>query len=807
VSDGSARLSRPLVHALFFASGAAALLYQVLWVREFGNRFGNGVWSTALVTALFMAGLGVGGQLGGRVADRRPHDALRLYGLVELGIGGWGLVVALALPWTGNWSSWMSAYGAPAPWLTLTLGSWLGRALLVTVLVLPSTLLMGATLTLLLRHVLASDLGAVEGWRTGALYGVNTLGAAMGALLADFVAIPQLGAFGTQIVAVAVNLVIGALVLARSSRRDGAPPPDASFTPRTQGLTMAGLALALSGFVGMGLEVTWFRYFSSALGGYRSVFALLLVVLLVSMWLGASLAGLLVQRVGSPGRWQVLAQAGLGVVVVVPLATLDVEAVREAQRTSGFLAHLVPIAKGVLLPGVLMGAAFPLMNALVQQAGAEIGRRAGSLYLFNTVGAVLGSLGTGFLLIPALGVQRTLLWLLVLGAVGLLPLFLAARTLDSPDWPRLRRLTPVLALVALVPVGGWASRPKDALLFSAFVPGWSDELELLEAREGPNEVAVVAKWPGVGLALMTNGHNMSGTTAGSQRYMRAMAHLPLLLGDAPRRALVICFGVGNTVHAASLHPLERLDVAELSPDVLALAHHFREANHDVLADPRVAVHVNDGRQHLRMQPEGTYDLITLEPPPITYAGLGSLYSREFYALAKGRLTEGGFLTQWLPVYQVPSEIGRAMIASFVAEFPDAVLLSGWGAELILMGRKGAPPRLDLAMLRHRLEARPGVKADLERIKLSSDEQLATMYVASGQELRRYVQGARLVTDDRPLNEFTPARARFPMDRALFSMSDIAGWCDDCLPWAGALETTRTHYQSDTFLTTAVVSPP
>jgi spermidine synthase len=577
------------------------------------------------------------------------------------------------------------------------------------------------------------------------------------------------------------------------------------------GATAAGLALALSGFVGMGLEVAWFRFFSSTLGGYRSVFALLLAVLLVSMWVGAVGAGLLVRRWGAPGLWQALAQALLGLAVVVPLARFDVDGARKAVLAgaggAALGAHLGPMVRVVAAPGLLMGAAFPLVNALVQRASGEVGRRAGALSRSNTLGAVLGSLATGFWLIPALGVQRTLTVLLGVGLAGLWPLLVAARALDAPAWPRLRRLVPALLVLGGLSVAGWASRPGDFLLFSAFVPGWSDELELLEAKEGPNEVAVVAKWPGVGLALMTNGHNMSGTTAGSQRYMRAMAHLPLLLSEAPRRALVICFGVGNTAHAASLHPLERLDVAELSESVLSLAHHFAEANDDVLRDPRVAVHVNDGRQHLRMQPEGTYDLITLEPPPIAYAGLGALYSREFYALAKGRLREGGFLTQWLPLYQVPAETGRALLASFVAEFPDAVLVSGWGAELILVGRRGGQVRLELATVRHRLEQRPRVLADLERVKLSTDEQLATLYVASAEELRRYVGGAPLVTDDRPLNEFTPARARFPLDPQLFTMGDVAGWCLDCLPYASALAAARQRYRAPGFFETAVVSPP
>ncbi len=812
-------IPRPLLHLLFFLSGGAALLYQVIWVRQFGNLFGNGVWSAALVTAIFMAGLGVGGHVAGKIADRRPDRALRLYGWVELLIGGWGLLVALALPLAGVLSSALSAYAPGPDYASLTLGSWAARVVIVTVLLLPSTLLMGATLTLLLQHVMRTQSGAVEAWRAGALYGANTGGAALGAVLADFVLVPSFGALNAQLVAVAVNVLVAAIVLTRSGGKAGAVHPQSSrglsglerasadAQPSTAlGMNGAGLALALSGFAGMGLEVLWFRFFSSALGGYRSVFALLLAVLLVGMWLGSGLAGWAAKRTQRPALLQAIAQALLVVTSLLFLALLDVDAARAALNDPGgfgeHVSNLIPMLKVVALPGVLMGAAYPLLNAVVQSAGPEIGRRAGKLYLYNTAGAVLGSLLTGFVLIPTLGVQRSLPLLAGIALLGLVPLFWAARTFAEPELHSMKRALPIFGLVGVIAIGAWSMRPKDAVLFSAFVPGWSDEIELLAAREGPNEVSVVAKWPGVGLALFTNGHNMSGTTRGSQRYMRAMAHVPLLMLEEPKRALVICFGVGNTVHAASLHPLERIDVAELSPDVLSLAHYFSETNGDVLKDPRVKAHVNDGRQHLRMQPEGTYDLITLEPPPIAFAGVGALYSREFYALAKSRLTEPGLLTQWLPAYQVSPEVARAMAGSFVAEFPDAVLLSGHGAELILLGSKAGKARLNMSTVRRRLEQRPKVAEDLSRFELGTDDQLVALLAASNGELTKYVHGSPLVTDDRPLNEYG-ARSKkrlFRLDPGLFPANDLAGWCDDCGDHAAALEPMRAKYQSQAFLT-------
>src|SRR5687767_4756172 len=176
--------------------------------------------------------------------------------------------------------------------------------------------------------------------------------------------------------------------------------------------------------------------------------------------------------------------------------------------------------------------------------------------------------------------------------------------------------------------------------------------------------------------------------------MRALAHIPLLSIERPETVLVIGFGVGNTTHAATLHPsVQRVELADLSRDILVHAAYFDEGNKGVLDDPKVVVHINDGRQHLQMQPESAYDLIVLEPPPIAYAGVSALYSREFYELARTRLEPNGYISQWLPTYQVPSEIALAMVRAFVDVFPQSVLLSGAGSDLLLLGVNG--PRIEI----------------------------------------------------------------------------------------------------------------
>ncbi|ATB33421.1 fused MFS/spermidine synthase [Melittangium boletus] len=794
----------PLLYLLFFLSGISGLVYQVVWVRQFGNLFGNTVWSAAVVTAIFMCGLGVGGLVAGRLADRlHARDGaapLRLYARVELGIAVLGMLVALALPWVGRASGALSAYTPDAQgWLVLSVSSQVWRYLLALVLLGPITLLMGGTLTLLIRHQVGSQFSAA-GWHVGALYGVNTAGAALGAFLTDLAFIPALGVRDTQLLAVALNTAVGlcALLVLRQGASSAAPPPPVLSEPapppsmpeESRLVHLTGMALALSGFASMGMEMLWFRYFSTLLGGFRSVFSLLLTVILVCMWLGATLAGGLVRRLGRPA---LLLGSALTLLVITSLgllASLDVESVRASERALGHggppsrlaehLFLLMPMISAVGLPSVLMGMTFPLANALVQRASATVGGRAGGLYLWNTAGAVLGSLCTGFLLLPALGMQRSMGALALLTTLALLPLALAAIPLPEAGLSR-RRVPTLLAGCALALVG-WSGQAPDKLLRQGFPIVDVEPVRVLATSEGPNETVLIAEVEGLGRALYTNGHSMAGNEPTAQRYMRAMAHVPLLQQESPRRVGIICFGAGNTVHAASLHPsVEKLDVMDLSRNVLSHADYFAATNGHVLKDPRVTVHVNDGRQHLRMRPEGTYDLITLEPPPIAFAGVGSLYSREFYALARSRLVPGGYFTQWLPAYQVPEHTSRAMVRAFLDVFPDAVLLAGYGAELILMGSNGGQNQLHLAEVQRRLEARPQVKADLERFWLGSPVEYAGLFSASTRGLEALTRGVAPVTDDWPITEYSMASTGTPrrMPAGLFALEDLTTWCTDC----------------------------
>jgi spermidine synthase len=781
-------MTSPALYFLFFLSGISGLIYQVVWVRAFGNVFGNTVYSASLVVAIFMLGLGAGSYIVGVLADRQyaraPESLLRAYGLIELAIAAQGLIVSLLLPRLGALAAATSSYVADERgWLVLSPMSYVARGAIALALLAPITSLMGGTLTLLIRYRVRADAGIASGWKIAALYGINTAGAAAGAFLTDFTLVPAFGLRATQMLAVALNVAaaLGALALARTLTPTLAPAVTRALAPplAPTPTPWIGLALALSGFAAMGLEILWLRHFTLLLGGFRAVFSLLLTVVLVGIGTGALIGGLLDRHTHKPAHLLMLMQAALAVTALAGMSATSVTAIVSGNQTSELWYNLRPMLIEVGLPALLMGCAFPLGNAVIQRAEHVVGRRAGALYLANTAGAVTGSLLTGFVLLPTLGMQSSSTVLIAAAALAIVPIFLA-----MPRGARRPALMPAAAtLASLLALGAWLALPSDYVLRRAMVPQVVGE-QLLSVREGVGEVIAITEVPGKGRGLLTNGHAMSSTALLDQRYMRALAHVPLLSIDRPTRVLVIGFGVGNTTHAATLHPsIERVEVADLSRDVLEHAPYFRDANLDVLNRGLVSIFVNDGRLHLQMQPAGAYDLITLEPPPIAHAGVASLYSREFYELARSRLKPGGYLTQWLPAYQVPADTSLAMTRAFLDVFPQAVLLSGAQAELILMGTTAATIEIDPERVATALERARGVQADLQRLDLGTVTEIVGTFVGSAETLARATREAVAVTDDRPLQEYA-VRSVLGWDgrgvpAALFDVAAVTDWCRTC----------------------------
>jgi len=836
-----------VLHLLFFCSGISGLIYQVVWVRSFGNVFGNTIYSASLVVAVFMAGLGAGSYLVGAWSDRRyatqPESLVRAYAYVELVIGLMGLGISAFLPHLGQLSALVSSYSRePTGWFVLSATSYLARAAIAIVLLTPITLLMGGTLTLLIRHLVRGDLSH-SAWRIALLYAVNTAGAALGCFLTDFSLVPAVGLQRTQMIAAGLNVVAGVGALYLASRAKVVRPkrdktmsrtkvplkPDTTTTP----LMLTSLALAMTGFAAMGIEILWLRHFSILLGAFRAVFSLLLTVILLGMAVGSLIGGILHRRIPRPAEWFMAAQGLFVTTTLLGLATADARPIEAAAAfdptiagaigfagaastvTSGMeraLAELwfnaKPIVLEVGIPALLMGVSFPLGNAIIQRVQDAVGRRAGALYLANTLGGVGGSLVVGFLLLPSLGIQASATALATLATLAIIPLSLSApgSRISNPG-PRASVLAVGGSLLAAASaLAAWMLLPSNHVNTRALAlnvsnrpvlseqresqgPALSERSEskgqeqLLTVDEGLTEIIAVTDVPGQGRRLLTNGHPMSSTSRLSQRYMRGLAHIPLLAMANPQSVLVIGFGVGNTTHAATLHPsIRRVEVADLSREILAHADYFADVNQRVLGDPRVAVYVNDGRQHLQMQPASSYDLVTLEPPPIAYAGVAALYSREFYQLVRSRLKAGGYASQWLPAYQVPSRTALAMIRAFIDVFPQAVLISGAEADLLLLGVNDSRIEIDPAHVAAALSQAPAVEADLKRLDLGSVREIVGTFIASSRTLQEATRDATPASDDHPIQEYD-VRSLLNLGEAVpasvVDVSQIAWWCPRC----------------------------
>ncbi len=785
--------------SLFFFSGLSSLIYQVIWVRQFGNLFGNTVHSAAMVTSTFMLGLGIGSWLAGKLADRlytRDRNAvLRVYGGIELAlaVGASSLIVVfLSIDLIAAKLAWYEL--TESGWHELSRASYLLRYLAAVGLILPMTTLMGATLTLLIRLLVRSDTSE-SGKTVGRLYGYNTAGAALGCLLVDSFFIPSFGLISTQIIAVVTNVLIGLFALNRYS-------PD--LVEQTQRLDsepesssrdwyfVAG-ALACTGFATLGLEIVWFRFLSSILGQTRIVFSILLGVILVGIWLGSLTAGRLVHRYRHAhllfvGSQVVVCVLTVSCLIIVSPLFYRVSELAPYYSLSFSLQNVLldvyvilrDVSFFIAIPAFALGFSFPLANGIVQDRESSVGRVAGRLYLWNTLGSVIGAPVCAFLLIPLVGIKASISLCLGFSLLACLLIYVhgqVSRGLSGRQRPLIWSVTP-LALIAVL---GWQfALPNDYLLMKSLKGSGFDRSQILSMSEGINEwIAIIQKEDG--RSLYTDGHVMSQNTYRAQRYMRAFSHLPLMHLDAPTSAMIICFGVGNTVHAASIHPsIERIEVVDLSKNVLENASNFAATNKNVLEDPRLHVFVNDGRHHLRIGGQEKMDLITLEPPPINHAGVASLYSTEFYELAKGRLKPNGFVSQWLPIRQQPGHVVKSIIAAFIQVFPNAILMNGDYGEFILLGQKSESIKLTLADYTRRISERPEVAKDLENMGMLKPAAFFGTFAGDSRTLTDATLGVRPITDDLPAMEYTsPVIVSGQVPKEVFNFRAVHTWCSDC----------------------------
>jgi spermidine synthase len=726
---------------LLFLSGAAALVYQTLWVKQLALIVGVDVYAVTTAISAFFAGLGIGGALFGRRADLAVRP-LRLFAALEAGTGALAFGATVALANAAPAFVGLESVARPLAW-----------ALLFLAIGLPA-LLMGGTLPALVRAVAPAEAGV--GRSSGNLYAANTAGAICGALAATFLLVPSLGVRGSAAAAAGLNFMAAALAIAMDRRSKSRVPAGNSLVAAPRRVSLALGLYALAGGVALGYEVVWTQAIVQFLSTRAFAFTVVLSTYLIGLFLGSALWSGFADRLKRPwlvfggliaaagfsallllaaiGPWLPQAQEWLGRVVFTATGS-------ELLRMCARFATASSVV--VLLPTILLGAAFPVAVRLA--GGAErIGRDLGAVLALNTAGGIAGTLLTGFVLIPILGLVHTL------GALAAAASMIGAIAIARDT--NFRRPAFAGAIALVLATGVVAALVPGDLLAGQLIKARGGRLVFYEETPGGTVAVIEQSAPqGSFRRLYIQGVSNSGDAMPSLRYMRLQALLPLLIHRGePRSALVIGLGTGITAGALLAYDsLDRRVVAELLPAVVRAASNFK-GNYSVTTDPRVTLRLADGRREL-LRSSDAYDLITLEPPPPSAAGVVNLYSRDFYALARGRLNPDGLLAQWLPLPTQNDEDSRSLVRSFIDVFPHATLWTTELHEMLLVGSVDEVP-LDAVRITERF-GRPGVSKALQEVGVASPAALLATYVTDRAGLERYAQDAPATTDDRPLIEY------------------------------------------------------
>jgi len=795
-----------LVLACFFLSGVTGLIYQILWTRMAVKIIGGAPFAVSIILTIFMAGLGFGSYLAGRYLHREtePGQLVRIYGLLELGIAGCALLVPLLLTlftpvYSVIYNQLFSHF-----WLYSVI-TFVGCALIFSLPVV----LMGATLPVLSRFYVTrlSHLGT----HVGRLYGLNTIGAAAGAFVCGFWLINSLGVWGTLVVAVALNSLIGfACLFAGRKTSSGSPvnrpepapaqsiPAEESVTARHDPWFTKGVLLifAVSGFSSMSYEVIWTKLLGLMVGPTTYSFTIVLVTFILGLALGSIIFGWLADKTGKPFGLLITTQVIAALSVLLVSQLLGESQLFFAKLIFEFkdLFGLLNLAKGgalffiMLFPTLCLGAAFPLVGKIYTRSIARVGTCIGNAYAINTVGAVLGSFSAGFLLIPLLGKEQGLS--LVVALQLAIALFVGAGTL-------LRRNEGVLKVVALtiacasglfltLHFPAWNHTLLSTGKYHRFESvrteiertGWIDTLmngtailadtvrgELVYYGDGIGGFTAVMKYPdGMGqfsYALLNSG-KADASSRGDMNTQTLMAHFPMMFHRNPESVMVLGLASGVSAGEVLHYPVERLDIVDINEQVVKASDFFLPWNNGVLSDPRTEMIIQDARAHLKLT-DRNYDVIISEPSNPWMAGLATLFTRDFFEIARNRLNEGGVFAQFMHSYQMDWSTFALVGRTFAEVFPNSVITAtspaGSGGDFLLIGFKGESG-LNPEYARQNLT----YAAQSGNVTLTDPSVLYRLLLS--EDLSALFGQGPIHTDSRPLLEFSAPRLMYRKDPAI-----------------------------------------
>jgi spermidine synthase len=745
----------PALLLLFVGSGCAALIYEVVWFQLLQLSIGSSAVSLGVLLGIFMGGMCLGSLVTPRFLSR-SHHPLRVYAMLELGIGVCGLLVLWLVPVLGTvYTSWAGG----------GFTSLLFRASVAGVCLVPPTLLMGATLPAIARWVETTPRGV--SW-LGYFYGGNLAGAVVGSLTAGYYLLRVYDMPTTTYVAVALNVVVALLALVIASRTphqvaesDGAPAAPA--VPLDAEAKLVYVTIALSGLTALGAEVVWTRVLSLLFGATAYTFSMILAVFLVGLGIGSSLGSALGRGAANPRMALGWCQAGVCVALAwasyateasLPFWPINPSISANLPRADMlFFTFQLDILRAmyVILPGaILWGASFPLALAAVAQRGQDPARLVGGVYAANTVGAIVGALVTSLVLVGTFGsqfAQRALICIATLSS-----LLMLAGSAEDKSW-----VVAMLRVVAIAAVAGLLARyvpslPGLLVAYGRYAATWVGQNEIIYVGEGITASVAVSRTSSGSLNYHNAGKVQASSEPQDMRLQRMLGHITTLVPKNPNKVLVIGCGAGVTAGAVSVDPLVKdQTIAEIEPLVpQVVSKYFSEHNFAVVQNPKVKVHLDDARHYLLTTSE-KFDAITSDPLDPWVKGAATLYTREFFREVKSHLNPGGVVTLFVQLYESTEEAAKSEVATFLESFPNGAVfantINGQGYDLVLFGQlEGGTIDVDAVQARLADPANAPIADSLRQIGINSAVELFGTYAGQQADMANWLKDAIINTD-------------------------------------------------------------
>ena len=774
-----------LIYLMFFLSGAAALIYEVVWVRSLSLVCGGSHLAITTVLSVFMGGLAAGSYLIGKRVDAIKNP-LRLYGYLELGIALFAVVFIILMNiYPSIYISLVQGKESSTLYLSLI------RVLFAFIsLIVPATL-MGGTLPVLTRFV--SGHSKNLGTHLSFLYGFNTLGAVAGTAAAGFYFLRFFSLSTTLKTAIIMNVLIGitsiglqkraALLFSSNEKVAGSLVKETAVPLKTGNTLPFKLVLwgiGVSGFCALGYEVLWTRILTIVVGASVYGFTTMLAAFLTGIALGSKAHGIFTMISGSKEKGIEHSIFGFGAVqIIIGLTALLVSFyIRDLPSVSIALwnylgkmniglfgvrqwTNLVLAFLYMLVPAFFMGLAFPFAGKVHVEYRKLTGSAVGEVLAYNTTGAILGSALSGFVLIYLFGIERSLQMLTVINT-GFGLLIIASLSKQRS----LSRLAVVLTagILYFMSFNTTALRMWDMKYFAIFrtnqpevfstpekVREAIEHTDVLYFAEGIESSVSSIKIKGGVQTFLTNGRAEASTHLADQQTQYTLGHLPMLLNKDPKKVLVVALGSGMTLGATSVHPsVEQLTLVEIEPKVIGVARTFEEYNHHVLDNPKLRTIFNDGRNFLLTSKE-KFDVITADPIHPWFRGAGYLYTTEYFKLASEHLSEGGVMGQWLPIYELTVENLRSIVKTFNENFKYTMMWLNHN-DATLVG-SNSPIMLDETELERRI-SEPGVSEDLKRMMMYPAREFLSYFILGPEGMEAFGNDGTINTDDNLYLEFS-----------------------------------------------------